>query len=130
SRPVGRLLARAEVWSAVPRGVWSRRPYEVTRSFRTRLHVAAADDPAWLAGWREADRVTGRRLDRLLAGEPLTGPAVAGAVARALGPGEQLVVGASNPVRDLDLMVPRYPVGEHRKVLANRGLAGIDGVVS
>ena len=24
-------------------------------------------------------------------------------------------------------MVPRYPVGERRKVIANRGLSGIDG---
>ena len=27
-------------------------------------------------------------------------------------------------------MVPRYPVGDRRKVLANRGLSGIDGTVS
>ena len=40
------------------------------------------------------------------------------------------MVGASSPIRDLDLMVPRYPVGARRKVLANRGLSGIDGVVS
>ena len=42
--------------------------------------------------------------------------------------GGLLFVGASNPVRDLDLMVPRYPVGERRMVVANRGLAGIDGI--
>ena len=50
--------------------------------------------------------------------------------ARALPPGGLLVVGASNPVRDLDLMVPRYEVGARRKVIANRGLSGIDGTVS
>jgi 2-succinyl-5-enolpyruvyl-6-hydroxy-3-cyclohexene-1-carboxylate synthase len=51
-------------------------------------------------------------------------------VAGALPADGLLVVGASNPIRDLDLMVPRYPVGEHRLVLANRGLSGIDGTVS
>jgi 2-succinyl-5-enolpyruvyl-6-hydroxy-3-cyclohexene-1-carboxylate synthase len=66
----------------------------------------------------------------LAAQTALTPYAVAGAVARALPPGGQLVVGASNPIRDLDLMVPRYEVGARRKVLSNRGLAGIDGVVS
>ena len=45
-------------------------------------------------------------------------------------PGGLLVVGASNPIRDLDLMAGAHPVGERRFVLANRGLAGIDGTVS
>ena len=70
-------------------------------------------------------------LDRLLAAEPdLTPHEVAGAVSRALPPGGLLVVGASNPIRDLDLMVARYEVGGRRKVIANRGLAGIDGTIS
>jgi 2-succinyl-5-enolpyruvyl-6-hydroxy-3-cyclohexene-1-carboxylate synthase len=73
----------------------------------------------------------GQQLDRLLAAEPgVTPHEVAGAVARALPAGGLLVVGASSPIRDLDLMVPRYEVGARRKVVANRGLAGIDGTVS
>jgi 2-succinyl-5-enolpyruvyl-6-hydroxy-3-cyclohexene-1-carboxylate synthase len=55
---------------------------------------------------------------------------VAGAVAAALPPGGLLLVGASSPIRDLDLMMPRYEVGARRKVIANRGLAGIDGTIS
>jgi 2-succinyl-5-enolpyruvyl-6-hydroxy-3-cyclohexene-1-carboxylate synthase len=55
---------------------------------------------------------------------------VAGAVSAALPPNGLLYVGASNPIRDLDLMVARYDVGDRRKVIANRGLSGIDGVVS
>ncbi|GAA1954765.1 2-succinyl-5-enolpyruvyl-6-hydroxy-3-cyclohexene- 1-carboxylic-acid synthase [Nocardioides panacihumi] len=133
SRPVSRLLARedVEVVAGPVPGAWWERPFPVDRSFVTRLHVEGSDDPAWLTAWRDADRAVGRRLDALLAGQPaLTPYAVAGAVARALPPGGQLVVGASNPIRDLDLMVPRYEVGARRKVLSNRGLAGIDGVVS
>ena len=34
------------------------------------------------------------------------------------------VVGASSPIRDLDLMVAPYAVGDRRKVIANRGLSG------
>jgi 2-succinyl-5-enolpyruvyl-6-hydroxy-3-cyclohexene-1-carboxylate synthase len=41
-----------------------------------------------------------------------------------------LHVGASNPIRDLDLMAKPYKVGERRLVIANRGLAGIDGTLS
>jgi 2-succinyl-5-enolpyruvyl-6-hydroxy-3-cyclohexene-1-carboxylate synthase len=55
---------------------------------------------------------------------------VAGAVGRAVPPGGLLYVGASSPIRDLDLMVPKYAVGDRRKILANRGLSGIDGTVS
>ena len=94
-------------------------------------HAAQPDDPAWLEEWHAADAGVGRQLDALLAAEPdLTPYEVAGAVARALPPGGLLVVGASSPIRDLDLMVPRYEVGARRKVIANRGLSGIDGTVS
>ena len=78
-----------------------------------------------------ADRAVGRQLDELLRSEAdLTPYEVAGAVSRALPPGGLLWVGASSPIRDLDLMVARYEVGGRRKVIASRGLAGIDGTVS
>ena len=131
SRPVSRLLARAdvEVLSVPARGAWHQRSYPVAGSAPG--YAAAPDDPAWLEAWRTADRDVSRQLDALLAAEAaLTPYAVAGAVARAVAPGVQLVVGASSPVRDLDLMLRPTPVGERRKVVANRGLAGIDGTVS
>ncbi len=55
---------------------------------------------------------------------------VAAVVNAANPPGGLLFLGASNPIRDLDLMATAHPVGERRMVLANRGLAGIDGTVS
>ncbi|CAM3634835.1 2-succinyl-5-enolpyruvyl-6-hydroxy-3-cyclohexene-1-carboxylic-acid synthase [Nocardioides zeicaulis] len=132
SRPVSRLLARddVEVVAATHRGMWSARPYPVDHEAQ-HLLLAGADDPAWFEEWRTADRAVSRALDRLLAAEPdLTPHEVAGAVSRALPPGGLLFVGASNPVRDLDLMVARYDVGARRMVIANRGLAGIDGTLS
>jgi 2-succinyl-5-enolpyruvyl-6-hydroxy-3-cyclohexene-1-carboxylate synthase len=88
-------------------------------------------DEEWLGEWRDRDADVSRRLDALLTAEDgLTPHEVAGAVAAALPPEGLLFVGASNPVRDLDLMVPRYKVGDRRLVIGNRGLAGIDGCVS
>ena len=133
SRPVLRLLGRAdvEVLSVPTYGVWSRRPYAARDLGLGGVGVAAPDDPAWLEAWRAADRAVARRLDALLAGEPgLTPHEAVGAVAAALPPGGLLVVGASSPIRDLDLMQHGYAVGARRKVVANRGLAGIDGTVS
>lgn len=131
SRPVTRLLGRedVEVVSMRSRGLWPARPFAV--DVEADRFAATPGDPAWLEEWREADRSVGRQLDRLLAAEPdLTPYEVAGAVSRALPPGGLLHVGASSPVRDLDLMVAPYAVGDRRKVIANRGLAGIDGTVS
>jgi 2-succinyl-5-enolpyruvyl-6-hydroxy-3-cyclohexene-1-carboxylate synthase len=134
SRPVVRLLSRGDVTvlDAGTAGVWSDRPFPVADRFASgRPEVDAPDDPAWLGEWRAADRSLGRQLDALLAAEPdLTPHEVAGAVSRALPPEGLLVVGASNPIRDLDLMVAPYAVGDRRKVIANRGLSGIDGTVS
>ncbi len=130
SRPVSRLLARddVEVWSGP--SLAGKRPFAVDHDF-VNLHVEEDIDTAWLDRWLEADDRVGRALDALLAAEPeLTPYDVAGAVAHALPREGLLVVGASSPIRDLDLMVPRYEVGARRKVIANRGLSGIDGVVS
>lgn len=132
SRPVSRLLGRddVEVVSVRHRGIWAERPFAVAREV-DQVDVRGPDDPAWSSSWRDADRALSRQLDRLLAAEPdLTPYEVAGAVSRAVPPGGMLFVGASNPIRDLDLMVARYDVGGRRKVIANRGLAGIDGTVS
>ena len=132
SRPVSRLLARddVEVVSVRHRGRWADRPFPVAGE-HDGARVAETEDLAWLEEWHLADLSVGRQLDRLLAAEPdLTPYEVAGAVSRAVPPGGLLVVGASNPIRDLDLMVAPYDVGGRRKVIANRGLAGIDGTIS
>ena len=133
SRPVQRLLARdgLEVVARRTRGRWADRPHPVTREHAGDLAVAAADDGSWLEEWRVADRAVSADLDALVAAEPeLTPYDVAAAVNAALPAGGLLHVGASNPIRDLDLMARPYPVGERRLVIANRGLAGIDGTLS
>lgn len=133
SRPVSRLLARddVEVLAAPGRGVWADRPFRVDGVVDRDTRPVARDTSGWFEAWVEADRSLGRQLDRLLAEESgLTPYDVAGAVGRAVPPGGMLLVGPSNPIRDLDLMLRGYAVGDRRKLVANRGLAGIDGVVS
>jgi len=133
SRPVTRLLERddVEVLGVPGRGVWPVRPAGSTAVEAPVWAEAEPDDTAWLEAWRAADRELSGRLDRLLAAEPaLTPYDVAAATHAALPAGGLLVVGASSPIRDLDLMVRPPAVGTRRKVIANRGLAGIDGTVS
>jgi 2-succinyl-5-enolpyruvyl-6-hydroxy-3-cyclohexene-1-carboxylate synthase len=94
----------------------------------TRAVTSGSPDPAWLHRCAEANRHAVDAVRDQLAAHPLTtGLHVAAAVADALRPGDQLVLGASNPVRDAAL------VGLNTRdirVRSNRGVAGIDGTVS
>ncbi|MFN6552963.1 2-succinyl-5-enolpyruvyl-6-hydroxy-3-cyclohexene-1-carboxylic-acid synthase [Mycolicibacterium septicum] len=94
----------------------------------TRAVTTGTADLAWLARCAELNRHALAAVRQQLASHPLTtGLHVAAAVSDALRPGDQLVLGASNPVRDAAL------VGldtEGIKVRSNRGVAGIDGTVS
>ncbi len=137
SRPVSRLLARDDLELIAVRGPSGYcDPGHQVHAVVERVEVEgppsveAGPDP-WEQEWRDRDAEVSRRLDALLAERGSTTPhQVAGAVSAAVPAGGLLFVGASNPVRDLDLMVADYPVGEHRMVVGNRGLSGIDGTVS
>jgi 2-succinyl-5-enolpyruvyl-6-hydroxy-3-cyclohexene-1-carboxylate synthase len=162
SRPQLRLLARPEVTVTVVApggGPWpdpARHAETVVPALAERWFAPArpADGGAFLGRWRAAGRAAADVVAGLAdAAGPLAtarhaGLAVARAVAAATGPRDARVVGSSNPVRDLELVLgldagaaggdagggaddraladgDRLPL-----VLANRGLAGIDGTVS
>lgn len=94
----------------------------------TRAEPAGAPDPQWLARCAEAHAHVTAVVAEQLAAHPLTtGLHVAAAVCAALRPGDQLVLGASNPVRDVALAGLN---SEGVAVRSNRGVAGIDGTVS
>ncbi|MGN6721087.1 MAG: 2-succinyl-5-enolpyruvyl-6-hydroxy-3-cyclohexene-1-carboxylic-acid synthase [Marmoricola sp.] len=133
SRPVAQLLARedVEVVSVRAQGRWPQRPFPVAVEVDELTVAGEPEDPAWLDRWREADCDLAGRIDHYVREIPGLSPyEVAAEVAAAIPSGGMLWVGASNPIRDLDLMAPPTPVGDHRMVLANRGLAGIDGTLS
>ena len=115
SRPVTRLLARDDV------DVFRLRDDPTTPS------VTGTPAGDWLERWRSADAAASAAVDRVLADQPLSGPAVARAVAAAVPADGLLVAGSSSSVRDLDLAGP-WP--HPPRVLANRGASGIDGTVS
>ncbi|GAB3054314.1 2-succinyl-5-enolpyruvyl-6-hydroxy-3-cyclohexene-1-carboxylic-acid synthase [Intrasporangium mesophilum] len=137
SRPVTSLISDSslEVISVRGRSGVATDPGRVAAVVDEVPRVGSADDPAWFAAWREADDRLGRLIDHDLAAsqdgaDDLSPLLVAAAVARAVGSHTTLVVGSSNPVRDLDVMAAPWPPLEHRFVVGNRGLAGIDGMVS
>jgi 2-succinyl-5-enolpyruvyl-6-hydroxy-3-cyclohexene-1-carboxylate synthase len=133
SRPVTRLISRSDlevVSVAGPAGAVTD-PGRVARSLDAMPAVEGADPSEWVEQWRAADRELAGRLDAFVRDDPDAAPLrVAAEVAAAVTPGALLIVGSSQPIRDLDLMAEPWPAGQRRLVVANRGLAGIDGTVS
>ncbi|MBD3784489.1 MAG: 2-succinyl-5-enolpyruvyl-6-hydroxy-3-cyclohexene-1-carboxylic-acid synthase, partial [Micrococcales bacterium] len=138
ARPVAALLRRPGMRVEVVRGAgtWADPSHAAAL-----VHPWAAltADPggvptgrgAWAQGWDEA----GRRVADAVAAQDFPWPsglAVAAAVHDGLPPDAVLVLGSSNPVRDLDLATTGRAgdPGGGIRVVANRGLAGIDGMVS
>jgi 2-succinyl-5-enolpyruvyl-6-hydroxy-3-cyclohexene-1-carboxylate synthase len=140
SRPVSRLLARDDVEVVVV----SRRPDWTDAAGRAARVLPAVDveraarsgDGGWLTTWTAAGAAARDAIDAVLDDEAaagrLTGPLVAREAAAALGPGQALVAGSSNPIRDLDLAMHPCPSESPAEpvVLANRGLSGIDGTLA
>jgi 2-succinyl-5-enolpyruvyl-6-hydroxy-3-cyclohexene-1-carboxylate synthase len=94
----------------------------------TRAVTTGTPDQAWLDRCAELNRRTQSAVHTQLEEHPhTTGLHVAAAVAAGLRDGDQLVLGASNPVRDIALVGLR---SAGIKVRSNRGVAGIDGTVS
>ena len=94
----------------------------------TRAVTSGTPHPAWLHRCAEMNRHAIQAVRGQLKAHPLTtGLHVAAAVADALRPGDQLVLGASIPVRDAALVgLDAHAIN----VRSNRGVAGIDGTVS
>jgi 2-succinyl-5-enolpyruvyl-6-hydroxy-3-cyclohexene-1-carboxylate synthase len=133
SRQVTRLISRGDIEVVSVAGLAGvpTDPGRVARRLGMLPTVDGSDDDGWVQEWRRADAEMSRRLDELVAGDDDALPLrVAAEVAAAVTPEALLVVGSSQPVRDLDLMMTPYPAGQRRLVLGNRGLSGIDGTVS
>ncbi|MFN3865497.1 MAG: 2-succinyl-5-enolpyruvyl-6-hydroxy-3-cyclohexene-1-carboxylic-acid synthase [Demequina sp.] len=133
SRPIQQLIARAPSLIVAAHGArWREAPRHADRVVRTvpwswrtrddgRLNLG---DSAWLARWHEVatelppdTRPWGRR-------------AIAAVFLAALGQGDVAVVGSSGPIRAVDRVGPVWAPGMAPTLIANRGLAGIDGTVS
>ena len=128
SRAVGRLIATSTSDVVARSGWWPDASRSASRALASVPVPSGGEvDPAWLPAWQEAGDAASGAVQVVLAGcAGLVEPAVAAAVAQHVPSGGLLVVGSSKPVRDLFLTAP----STGSRVLANRGAAGIDGMVS
>ncbi len=128
-RPVSALLARpgVEVVALTTGPRWPDVSGNVTLT-GTAPVTSGAPSPEWLRACEDTDARVREAVDAELDGHVEAGGLhVARAVLRGLRAGDQLVLGASNPVRDVSL-AGEVPAGV--AVRSNRGVAGIDGTVS
>ena len=132
SRAVGRLAAGSPADVVAHLGSWPD-PTGAASRVLPGVPRATGDgevDDDWLATWTAAAQAADDAAAPLVSQAVHTGAlveaVVAGRVAGAVPQGGLLVVGSSKPVRDLFLAGPQPGVS----VLANRGVAGIDGMVS
>ncbi|MFC7341615.1 2-succinyl-5-enolpyruvyl-6-hydroxy-3-cyclohexene-1-carboxylic-acid synthase [Saccharopolyspora griseoalba] len=129
-RQVQRLLADAgtEVLLAHAGSDWPAPAHDVREVAETFGGDPGPADPQWLTTWQQADQKAVAALHSALDLERWpNGPAVAREVVDAVPEGGVLVLGSSNPSRDVALACRQRPdLRAHR----NRGAAGIDGTVS
>jgi 2-succinyl-5-enolpyruvyl-6-hydroxy-3-cyclohexene-1-carboxylate synthase len=133
SRPVSALLAdpRVEVQTVTTAPRWAdavRSSGAVGLGLSTGPGADGSVHGAWARAWADAADRVGATVDALLdRSTGLTAARLARDVVATLPAGALLVLGSSTPVRDVDrLAVPRADL----TVLANRGVAGIDGTIS
>jgi 2-succinyl-5-enolpyruvyl-6-hydroxy-3-cyclohexene-1-carboxylate synthase len=117
-------------WGGVA-GIVSGEPARVAEALVAELGPGDPGDPAWASEWLAADRRVREAVGSHVAGEREAGLlselAVARAVTAVLSAGALLAVGNSLAVREVDLAPPPVAgVG----VLHQRGVAGIDGLIS
>ena len=99
-----------------------------TNGSTSAIATALPSDPQWLDSWRERESRAQAAIADVL-GTDLSEPLVARSVHRyAAETGATLVVAASMPIRDLEWYAAAHPTAP--RVLSNRGVNGIDGVVS
>ncbi|TWP37283.1 2-succinyl-5-enolpyruvyl-6-hydroxy-3-cyclohexene-1-carboxylic-acid synthase [Leekyejoonella antrihumi] len=137
-RYVARLLQHPKVSVEVvtPLTSWAdpghvvRRVHDWADIERSHQAVSSCVDRAWASRWRRANSDVARAVSPLIDESWPSGPAVARTVAHNLPEYAGLYVGSSNSARDLDLARDPHRIASGVVAVANRGLAGIDGLVS
>ncbi|MGW3468238.1 2-succinyl-5-enolpyruvyl-6-hydroxy-3-cyclohexene-1-carboxylic-acid synthase [Saccharopolyspora sp. NPDC000995] len=129
-RQVQRLLADTDVEVLLAHGGvdWAAPAHNLREVAATFGAAQVHADPGWLTEWQHADQKASEALQAALDLERWpSGAAVAREVVDMLPEHALLVLGSSNPSRDVALTARQRPdVVVHR----NRGVAGIDGTVS
>ena len=128
SRPVQRLIDSAPSLFVAAHGArWREAPRHAERVLSAVPEEWCEPGPAhpeWMDAWRSAGAALAMPLERWDA------RAVARVFVGSLGGDDVALLGSSGPIRMVDAVAPAWTPGAAPTLLANRGLAGIDGTTS
>lgn len=129
SRPIQALIARAPALYVAAHGArWREAPRHASRVLRevpqAWLEGELAGDSEWLRNWQSAAQQIQRDA------QPWNGLSAAAAFLQALGPRDVAIIGSSGPIRAVDRVAPAWSTERAPRLIANRGVSGIDGTVS
>ncbi len=130
SKALAQWVTRLDVPQIVlaPGGRWTDPSRTATWMLTTPTRLTLTGADGWADAWRSAGETAGEAVDAVLAThDEATEPGAARRLFATLPAGSTLVVSSSMPIRDLESFA--RPRGDVR-VLANRGVNGIDGVTS
>lgn len=138
SRLVQRLIDDAPMLFVAAHGArWREAPRHAERVLPIvpdEWLVPGKVDERWLAAWHaaceDAVRADDSPSDTATNDGAWNARAVARAFVESLSATDVAVLGASGPIRMVDSVAPSWPVGQAPTLVANRGLAGIDGTTS
>lgn len=85
-------------------------------------------DPSWLASWRDAANEAEGKLREFTAANPTSSLSFVAQLLGQVASTDLLFVAASRPVRDVEMLLTGNFSGA--RILGNRGVSGIDGLVS
>ena len=133
SRPVQRLVESAPMLFVAAHGArWRESPRNAERVLpivpEEWLAPGKINDE-WLASWRAACEGA-PTVKTATTKETWNGRAVARVFVESLAATDVAMIGPSGPIRMVDAVAPAWPVGQAPTLVANRGLAGIDGTTS
>jgi len=130
SKALAQWLARLDAPQIVlaPGSRWTDPTRSATWMLTAPTNLTLTGEVGWADAWGSAAEMAGGAIDTVLAAhDEATEPGVARQLFATLAEGTTLVVSSSMPIRDLEsFAAPRGDV----RVLANRGVNGIDGVTS
>ncbi|MBC9956291.1 2-succinyl-5-enolpyruvyl-6-hydroxy-3-cyclohexene-1-carboxylic-acid synthase [Yimella sp. cx-51] len=122
------VITSGTSWAGASHRTRRVHPWEAIE--RSRTAVSSCADRAWTAHWRKAGTALSEAATPVVESSWPSGMAVARTVVHNMPEGSALVVGPSNIARDLDLARNANRISRDVVSVSNRGLAGIDGVVS